>query len=116
AEQIAVTLRVREPILEKLVLQVAPIPAGANGGAVPGTNQLPLKRAAAHLSGHALSREQVTAHATLPGTMLTLLAKQLTSAVRAGFVDPQNDRLRMALVELNGVLTTFLAVPAQVEV
>jgi hypothetical protein len=111
--QIAVTLRMREPVLEKLVLRVAPVPSGANGGVVPGTNDLPLKRAAAHMAGKLLTKEQVAAHATLPGTSLTLLAKQLTTALRSGFIDPNNQHLCLALTELQIALTEFFTVNAK---
>lgn len=106
--QIAVTLRIREPVLEKLVLQIAPVPLGANGGVVPGTNQLPLKRLAAHLAGQMLTEEQSAAHRSMPGTSLTLLARQLTGAIQAGLVDPDNERLREALLELHVALGEYL--------
>lgn len=105
--QIALTLRVRESVLESLQLRIAAVPAGATGS-IPGTNDLPLKRSAAHLAGKSMTGAQATAHAGLPGTSLTLVAKQLTSALRAGLVDPTNDRLHAALMDLRAVLDAYL--------
>ena len=105
---VALTLQIREEELPKLVLRMAPVPAGTPG-AVPGTNQLPLKRAAAHLTGVTLTARQASAHANLPGTSLSLLARQLTSALANGFIDPANERLLEVLRDLHAALGNYLA-------
>lgn len=107
-QTVALTLRMREEALPKLVLRVASAPAGSPD-VVPGTTKLPLKRAAAHMAGTTLTARQAQAHATLPGTSLSLLARQLVSAVRNDFIDIRNERLLEALRELHTVLGEFLA-------
>jgi hypothetical protein len=44
----------------------------------------------------------------LPGTSLTLLARQLMQAIQAGFVDRSNESLMTALMELRTVLEAYL--------
>jgi hypothetical protein len=109
-ERVALVLHVRPSTIERLLLRVTPVSEGG-AGAIPGTNVMSLKNATVHLAGSTLTKEQATAHAMMPGTSLTLLAKQLISALNAGFVDPHNERLREALTELSAVLQAYLAKP-----
>lgn len=106
--QIALTLRIRESEVQRIRLRVGTAPDGGNE-VIPGTDQIPLKRPAMHLAGQTLTEDQARAHGTLPGTSLTLLARQLLVAINAGFVDRENARLQAVLVELHAALGAYLA-------
>jgi hypothetical protein len=107
-KQIALVLRVRPVVVDRLLVKVAVAPSGS-GGTVPGTDAIALKQAAIHLSGQTLTREQVEVHGMLPGTSLTLLARQLCNALNTGFVDARNERLHDVLLELHQALERYLA-------
>lgn len=112
-QQMALVLRIRPTSVDKLLVRVTPVASGSDG-TIPGTNMLALKQSAAHMVGQTLTKEQAAVHAMLPGTSLTLLARQLTNALRSGFVDVHNQRLHEALTELAAELEVYMHKPAPV--
>lgn len=72
---------------------------------VPGTFHIPAKPAVRHLE--TLNAAQATAHDSMPGVPLTLLAKQLRLAIQTELIDRDNERLmtelRLLHVALAGV-------------
>lgn len=102
--QISQTIMIPEAKIEKLVVRVAEAPKGT-GLAVPGTQMIVLKQAAAHLAGEKMTKGQVEAHGMMPGTSLVLVARQLGEALRHDLIDWENERLIEALRELRDLLT-----------
>lgn len=105
--KIAAALHVTTARVEQLTVRVAKAPAESSH-TVTGSQVVALKRGAAHLAGRKLTKEQVAAHGSLPGTSLTLTARQLEKALRAGLVDLTDDRLLDALRDLHSALCECL--------
>jgi hypothetical protein len=105
--RIAATLHMPEERIEKLRIRVALAPPG-DDGQVPGTGMVVLKRPMAHLAGTQLSREQVEAHESQAGTSHLLQVHQIRDALRYHLVNPEDERLHTALVELRDELHRYL--------
>jgi hypothetical protein len=104
--RIALALHVPEPRCQALKLRVATAKITTRD-TVPGTRFVTLKRCMAHLQNTVLSKEQAEAHDSMPGTSFLLICKQLTTALRTGLINLQDDRLVAALQELKEELSTL---------
>lgn len=90
--RIAAALHQPEQVVVKLRLRVADVSPGTPS-AVPGTEQVVLKRPTLHLAGGHLSDNQAMALASAPGTSYRLLARQLTDAVRFNLANREDATL-----------------------
>lgn len=106
--QVATVLHMPTERIATLRVRVAKLPDGVNG-AVPGTRQLALKRPVMHLAGRTLTKEQAQAHHTVPGTSYLLVARQLSEGVKHRLINPEDERLREALIGLRELLISYLS-------
>lgn len=109
---IALTLQIPEAKVEKLRIRVA-YAEEAELASVPGTNQIVLKRPAAHLRGRTLTVAQIEAHNMMPGTSLLLTARQLRAALEADMIDIEDERLHDELRRLSRTLSEWLMDPGR---
>ncbi|HEU0180318.1 MAG TPA: hypothetical protein VFV58_39280 [Blastocatellia bacterium] len=75
---------------------------------VPGQKKpqpIPLKRAAAHMSGMTLTGEQVEVNKRLGGATQTFMIRQVIDLLESGLMDLANDDVRKALERLAGLLS-----------
>jgi len=101
--EISLALHIPEKKVEKLSIRVASGPKNADSN-VPGTQNIALKRSVAHLSGKKLTKSQVEAHKSLPGSSFLLIAQQLCKALAEDMVNLADEKLVSQLAELRDLL------------
>lgn len=86
-DAIGEALRMSADRVERLTLRVADAPKSSDQ-VVPGTSsKVVLKVCTKHLAGKRLTKQQAKAHKTMPGTSLSLAARQLRLALDNGLAD-----------------------------
>ena len=114
-EEVAVELHMTEERVRKLSVRLATVernlerPSAVGLGTIPGGMEVALKRPALHLSGSTLTEAQAIAHKSAPGTSYLLLCSQLRDGLRYGLVNTADERVLVALRELEKELAGFLA-------
>jgi hypothetical protein len=108
-ESIAATLHVTPSRVLKLFTEVAYV-----GGSTVAINAetrevVPLKRSVLSLAGRELSWQEVEAVRSAPGTTYALIVRQLSDALRLGFIDRGDEKIMDALVALRGLIDEFLS-------
>lgn len=105
---IARIMNVTEPKVHRLQIRVATY-EGSDGGAVPGTKIVPLKRPAIHLAGQTLTQDQAKAHLSAPGTSYLFVVRQLREGLKSGLVNRADVRIVQELGFLEADIRAFLA-------
>ena len=106
--KIGEAMRLPESRVETLSIRVAEAPKSSEG-VIPGTSSIALKRCSFHLAGARMTKRQADAHRSMPGTTLTLIARQLRLALTEGLANMADDKLMDELRMLEEVLGPVVA-------
>jgi len=106
-EKISVAMKITEQKVEKLSMKIA-VSSSPGKYTVPGTNKIPLKPCAQHLQDAKLTKRQVEAHDSAPGTSYWLLAWQLTEGLQSKLINIEDEKTYNQLVELYNELGKWL--------
>ena len=109
--KIGQALRMPAERVERLTISVATT-AKSSDQLVPGTQVIALKRSTAHLAGQRLTKQQADVHKTMPGTSLTLIARQLRLALENDLADLTNEEFVAELRALSEVLAEYVSAVA----
>jgi len=109
--EIALALTLPEERVVRLTVRLAEVPASPapTPGTIPGTNKVALKQPVRWMAGQTVTPRQASAMTSVPGTSWLLIANQLSSGLRNGLVNPEDERLRVAFTELRDALDQFLS-------
>jgi hypothetical protein len=106
--RIAAAIRQTTQEVQKLSVRIVYAPTPTSPSVIPGTpTTIALKRPIRHLAGETLTKEQVAAQPSVPGTSYLLLTRQLLDAVRYELANRQDEVLQQALRELRDALIEY---------